>query len=171
MVCSSIDYRNDVKMIKTQKEWFHCKVLYILTSFLWSIRAQTMENCCRFVFFYNNIDRFSHPFPLKFLGKSRAQVREKQITPPSRHIVTSFPWSVLLSRDKSLNYCTKYIYIYIYIMKKQSLFLFFALTLRVSPLMRLFRHQQSSYIYIYINTCILGRTYSVERSIHLIEEH
>ena len=27
------------------------------------------------------------------------------------------------------------------------------------------------YIYIYINTCILGRTYSVERSIHLIEEH
>ena len=66
-------------------------------------------------FFYNNIDRFSHPFPLKFLGKSRAQVREKQITPPSRHIVTSFPWSVLLSREKSLNYCTKYIYIYIYI--------------------------------------------------------
>ena len=65
-------------------------------------------------FFYNNIDRFSHPFPLKFLGKSRAQVREKQITPPSRHIVTSFPWSVLLSREKSLNYCTKYIYIYIY---------------------------------------------------------
>ena len=65
-------------------------------------------------FFYNNIDRFSHPFPLKFLGKSRAQVREKQITPPSRHIVTSFPWSVLLSREKSLNYCTKYIYIYIF---------------------------------------------------------
>ena len=32
------------------------------------------------------------------------------------------------------------------IMKKQSLFLFFALTLRVSPLMRLFRHQQSSFI-------------------------
>ena len=62
-------------------------------------------------FFYNNIDRFSHPFPLKFLGKSRAQVREKQITPPSRHIVTSFPWSVLLSREKSLNYCTIYIYI------------------------------------------------------------
>ena len=29
----------------------------------------------------------------------------------------------------------------------------------------------SIYIYIYINTCILGRTYSVERSIHLIEEH
>ena len=32
------------------------------------------------------------------------------------------------------------------IMKKQSLILFFALTLRVSPLMRLFRHQQSSFI-------------------------
>ena len=27
------------------------------------------------------------------------------------------------------------------------------------------------YIYIYIYTCILGRTFSVERSIHLIEEH
>ena len=122
MVCSSIDYRNDVKMIKTQKKWFHCKVLYILTSFLWSIRAQTMENCCRFVFFYNNIDRFSHPFPLRFLRKSRAQVREKQIAPPSRHIVTSFPWSVLLSREKSLNYCTIYIYIYISLQNCDSLY-------------------------------------------------
>ena len=77
MVCNPTDYRNDVKMFKTQKEWFHCKVLHILTSFLWSIRVQTMENCCRFVF-YNNIDRFSRPFPLTFLGKSRAQVRGKQ---------------------------------------------------------------------------------------------
>ena len=24
---------------------------------------------------------------------------------------------------------------------------------------------------VYVNTCILGRTYFVERSIHLIEEH
>ena len=85
MVCNPIDYRNDVKMFKIQKEWFHSKVLHILTSFPWSIRAQTMEKCCRFVFFYNNIDRFSHPFLLKFLGKSRAQVRGKQIAPPSRH--------------------------------------------------------------------------------------
>ena len=27
------------------------------------------------------------------------------------------------------------------------------------------------YISIYLNTCILGRTYFVERSIQLIEEH
>ena len=27
------------------------------------------------------------------------------------------------------------------------------------------------YVCMYVNTCILGRTYSVERSIHLIEEH
>ena len=26
-------------------------------------------------------------------------------------------------------------------------------------------------IYIFLTTCILGRTYFVERSIHLIEEH
>ena len=30
--------------------WFHCKAFNIWKSFLWSIRAQTMENCCRFVF-------------------------------------------------------------------------------------------------------------------------
>ena len=29
--------------------WFHCKAFNIWKSFLWSIRAQTMENCCRFV--------------------------------------------------------------------------------------------------------------------------
>ena len=56
MVCTLIDHRNDVKMFKTQVEpraageWFHCKVLNILTLFPWSIRVQTMENCCRFVF-------------------------------------------------------------------------------------------------------------------------
>ena len=34
--------------------WFHCKAFNIWKSFLWSIRAQTMENCCRFVFFNNS---------------------------------------------------------------------------------------------------------------------
>ena len=29
----------------------------------------------------------------------------------------------------------------------------------------------SAYLHTYIHTCILGRTYFVERSIHLIEEH
>ena len=68
MVYTLIDHRNDVKMFKTQVEpraageWFHCKVLNILTLFLWSIRVQTMENRCRFVF-YNNIDSFCRPCP------------------------------------------------------------------------------------------------------------
>ena len=43
MVCTLIDHKNNVKMFKTQVELrtagqgFHCKVLNILTSFLWSI--------------------------------------------------------------------------------------------------------------------------------------
>ena len=89
-------------------------------------------------FFYNNIDRFSHPFPLKFLGKSRAQVREKQITPPSRHIVTSFPRSVLLSREKSLNYCTKYIYIYFPAELRQSVLPFTVQVIKSATLKGLF---------------------------------
>ena len=51
MVCSLIDHRNDVKMFKTL-QWNHLPaargstyVLNILTSFLWSIRVQTIENC------------------------------------------------------------------------------------------------------------------------------
>ena len=41
-----------MKMFKTQVEtqavgeWFHCKVLNILMSFLWSIRVQNVENYC-----------------------------------------------------------------------------------------------------------------------------
>ena len=34
-----------------------------------------------------------------------------------------------------------------------------------------FKNGQDKCIGIYINTCILGRTYFVERSIHLFEEH
>ena len=89
-------------------------------------------------FFYNNIDRFSHPFPLKFLRKSRAQVREKQITPPSRHIVTSFPRSVLLSREKSLNYCTIYIYIYFPAELRQSVLPFTVQVIKSATLKGLF---------------------------------
>ena len=73
MVCNLIDHRNKVKMFKTQveprvaREWFYFKVLNILTSFLWLIWVQTMENCCRF--FYNNINSFCRPLPLTFHGK------------------------------------------------------------------------------------------------------
>ena len=52
-------------MFKTQveppaaDECFHCKDLNILTSFLWPVREQTMENCCQFVFFfYSTIESF-----------------------------------------------------------------------------------------------------------------
>ena len=34
---------------------------------------------------HGNMDSFWHPFLLKFLGKSHAQVRERQIAPPSLH--------------------------------------------------------------------------------------
>ena len=47
MVYTIIDYRNDVKIFPGK--WFHCKVFSILTSFLWLMRAQTMEYCCQFV--------------------------------------------------------------------------------------------------------------------------
>ena len=46
MVCTLIDHRSDVNMFKTQVEprttgeWFHCKVLDILMSCLWSIRVK-----------------------------------------------------------------------------------------------------------------------------------
>ena len=45
MVYTLIDHRNEVNMFKTQVEpqaageWFHCKVLNILASLLWSIRV------------------------------------------------------------------------------------------------------------------------------------
>ena len=63
LVCTLIDHTNDLKTFKTKVEpraageWFPCKVMNILTSFLWSIRVQTVENCCGFVF-NNNINSF-----------------------------------------------------------------------------------------------------------------
>lgn len=35
-------------------KWFHGKVWKILMTFLWSIRVQTMENCCWFVFWQSH---------------------------------------------------------------------------------------------------------------------
>ena len=59
MVCTLIDHGNDISrmgmiiaMIKTQNhEWFHCKVLSILTSLLWSIRVQTIGKLLSICFF------------------------------------------------------------------------------------------------------------------------
>ena len=103
MVCNPIDYRNDVKMFKIQKEWFHSKVLHILTSFPWSIRAQTMEKCCRFVFFTITLTVFHIHF--------RAQVRGKQIAPPSRHCyVISMVCTLIAGEIAQLLYKNIYIY-------------------------------------------------------------
>ena len=88
MDCTLIDDRNVVNMFKTQAEpraageWCHCKVWNILTSFLRSTTAQTLENCCRFIV-YNNIDNFEVHFRC---ARGRKKVRnKKQIVPPSRH--------------------------------------------------------------------------------------
>ena len=54
-------------------------------TFLWSIRVQTMENCCWFVFLFAITLISWHLLPLKFLGKSRAQEREQLTAPPSNH--------------------------------------------------------------------------------------
>ena len=50
MVFTLISYRNDVKMFKLNWkyepqaiEWFYRKVLNVLTSFLWSMRIETIE--------------------------------------------------------------------------------------------------------------------------------
>ena len=58
IVCRTLtNYRNDVKVFKTKVEsqatgeWFYCKILNILTLFLWSIRVQTMENFLSICFF------------------------------------------------------------------------------------------------------------------------
>ena len=55
MACTHIDHRTDIKMFKTLK-WKHSPaargstwVLNIFMWFLWSIRVQIMENCCRIV--------------------------------------------------------------------------------------------------------------------------
>ena len=83
--------------------WFHCKAFNIWKSFLWSVRrAQTMENCCRFVFLTTVFD-------------VRFRWRFLEIRTPQENCATiaSFPWSVLLSNialdqsalEKALSYC------------------------------------------------------------------
>ena len=82
--------------------WFHCKAFNIWKSFLWSIRAQTMENCSRFVFLTTVFDV---RFRCRFL---EIRTREENCA-----TIASFPWSVLLSNialdqsalEKALSYC------------------------------------------------------------------
>ena len=62
-----LDHSNDIKMFQTQVKpratgkWFHCKVFNILTSFLWAIGVQTLENSC-WIVFYNTIESFGAHF-------------------------------------------------------------------------------------------------------------
>ena len=49
--------------------------------FKWNHEKQANGFPAKF-FFYNNIDSFWRPLPLRFLGKTRARKRK---TPPSRH--------------------------------------------------------------------------------------
>ena len=93
MFCILLDRRNDVKMFKNQVEprsageWFHYKVFNIMTSFLWSLRVHTVENCCRFVF-YNDIDSLDVYFCWRFSARKRKT---------NCATIASFPSSVLLS--------------------------------------------------------------------------
>ena len=69
MLCTIINHRNDIIIFKTQVEPF-------LASFLWSIRIQTMEHFCWFVF-YNNIGSFDIHFCWKFLANCLTRKKEK----------------------------------------------------------------------------------------------
>ena len=91
---------------------------HFLTSFLWSIRVQTMEKCCRFVcffvcFFTITLTVFRVHFRRVFSG-NRAQEKEKTYCAT----MTSFRWSVLWTTlaldesalEKSLTYCKNIFY-------------------------------------------------------------
>ena len=78
-----INHKYDVKIFAGKS--FHCKVLNILTSFLWPMIEQIMESCCRFVFL-QWLWHFCRPFPLKFLGKSRE--RDKKQLMRHYHVIS-----------------------------------------------------------------------------------
>ena len=77
----------------------------------WSIEEQTMENCCRFVF-YNNIDSFDDIYVEVSIKTARGRKRTTNCA-----TITSFPWSVLLSNkapnqpapEESLIYCKNWL--------------------------------------------------------------
>ena len=100
---SNIDHGNDVRMFKTRVkpqaagEWFHWRVLNILTSFLWSRRVQTMESYCRFVF-YHNIVSFDVYFCWTF-SVDRPREKEKN--------KLCHPYSTLFTFSLIINNCLK----------------------------------------------------------------
>ena len=50
-------------------EWFYGKVLNVSTSFLWTIRIQTIENCCRFAMVFTLIDHSSRPISAREIAQ------------------------------------------------------------------------------------------------------
>ena len=101
VVCTLINHRNDFKIFKTQVEpqtageYFHCKVL---TSLLWSMRVQIMENGCRFAFHNNILLTVFDVHFLWFVSEHRARENEQK---------TLLLLNIALdqsARKKSLNY-------------------------------------------------------------------
>ena len=96
MVCTLINHRNDVKLFKTQVEqwvigeWFHYKILNFLTSFLSSMRVQTLEIVVN-LFFYNDMDSFDVHFHWRF-SENLTHARKRKTNCAT---ITSFPWSSL----------------------------------------------------------------------------
>ena len=90
--------------------WFHCKVLNILTSFLWPLKTTDHENCCRFVFFFTITLTVWMSISIEV---SRKIAREGKRKTYCAIITSSFPWPVLLSNialdqsahGKPLSYC------------------------------------------------------------------
>ena len=80
-------------------EWFHCKVLNILTSFLWSIKLKITENYQGFVF-YNNIDSFLTSISAAVSGKIAHTGKKKKIAPPSRHFYGLHSYQAQLSTNQ-----------------------------------------------------------------------
>ena len=76
----------------SRSQVFSLQILNILTSFLWSIKEQTMENWCWFVI-YNNIGNFDVHCRSSFLENPTWE-KEKNKLPTT---FTSFSRSVLLS--------------------------------------------------------------------------
>ena len=98
MVCSLINHGNDISRLnmiiamtskcsklKWNREWFHWKVLNILTSLLWSIRVETMESCWPFVFCCcNNLDGFEL---VVFRKDASAEKYKLQYKLPHHHVI------------------------------------------------------------------------------------
>ena len=87
MVCTLINPGNAVKFFITQVEqrvlgeWFDCKILNFLTSFLWSMRVQTLKIVVELFFTITLTVLMSISIDVS-QQIAHMQEREKQIVPP-----------------------------------------------------------------------------------------